>query len=131
MLACDDTVDFVAKLATAYLFDGRRTPPVINKNNGKVDLVVCCGPVVVVIPDVEDEDGQTVPFVDGHELGVARSWVDAEGAACFGKHLVVLDVINGRFLAEKHGNAHRGWFMEHLGNMLRQVSEPWRTSGTE
>jgi hypothetical protein len=56
VLACDEVVDLVVKLLAAHLDTGQSLP-IIDKDNGEVDLVVCCSPVVVVIPDVEDEDG--------------------------------------------------------------------------
>ena len=94
MLACDEVIDLVAKLLATHL-NTRQSLPIIDKNNGKVDHVMCRSPVVVVIKDVEDEDGYTVPFINGHELGAACDRVNAEGGACSGNHLVVPERIEG------------------------------------
>lgn len=75
VLACDESVDLVTKRLAAHLDTGEPLP-IIDEKHGKVDFVVSRGPVVAVIPDVEGEDGQTVPFVDGHQLGAARYRVD-------------------------------------------------------
>jgi hypothetical protein len=56
VLACNEVVDFVAKLLAAHLDTGQSLS-IIDKHNGKVDLMVRRGPVVFVIPDVENEDG--------------------------------------------------------------------------
>lgn len=56
VLACDEVVDLVAKVWATHL-DTEQFLPIIDENNGKVNLVVCRSPVVVVIPYIKDEDG--------------------------------------------------------------------------
>jgi hypothetical protein len=83
--------------------------------------VVCRGPVAVVKPQVEGEDGQIVPLEDGHEPGAARYRVDAECAACADDHLVVPEGIKGRFASQKDGDPHSALFLEQVGDSLRRV----------
>jgi hypothetical protein len=48
-------IDLILKLVARYFDVGPLA--IVDKKNRKVDLVVCSGPVVVVIPEVEGEYG--------------------------------------------------------------------------
>lgn len=117
MLASNEMVDLFAKLFAAHLDTGLPLP-IVDKQDRQVNVIVCRSPVVVVIPDVEGEDGYAIPLVDGHKLGTARHGVDVEGATCSVDHLVVLKGIERRLLSLEDGDAHGALFLEHVDETL-------------
>lgn len=80
MLLRDKSFYLVSESLISYL-DGGISLAIVDLKDGSIDLMVSHRPVVSIVPEVKNEDGQPIPFQNRHELRAAFDRTNGEDRA--------------------------------------------------